>query len=79
MIISDKFEMIKPYSAIVLKHSPWTFKGKVSQYMYLKPKEKFYDILSSAYVKDFIDDYYQEDIQLYGGEIKVSKPGRIEL
>ncbi len=59
------FHLIRPYTAMVLKHSPWNFKGKVSQYMYLKPKEKFHDILSSAYVKDFINDYYRDDIKMY--------------
>lgn len=67
------FKMIKPYSSMVLKHSPWNFKGKISQYMYLKPKEKFHDILSSAYVKDFIDDYYRDDIKMYESKSEQGK------
>jgi hypothetical protein len=59
------FDLIKPFTAKVLKHSPWNFKGKVSQYVYMKPKEKFNDILSSNYVKAFINDYYRDDIMFY--------------
>jgi len=67
------FNIIKPFSTKILKNSPWTFKGKISKHLYIKPQEKFNDILNSEYVKDFISEFYHDDIQFYKSKIELQQ------
>lgn len=67
------FNVIKPFSTTILKHSPWNFQGKISKHLYIKPQEKFNDILNSEYVTDFISEFYHDDIQFYKSKIELQQ------
>ncbi len=66
------YNILRPKIIVLYRRLPKGIKRKISEYIYVSRDERLRDIFQEDHIKDFIRDYYSEDISLYQHILKTA-------